>query len=80
MLGDELRKAREAAGLTQETLAFKAGMDRTYISLLERDVQSPTLDSLIRVCRVLNVRASEIVARIEGHHRPKKRKPRAGGR
>lgn len=76
MLGDELRKAREAAGLTQERLAFKAGMDRTYVSLLERDVQSPTLDSLIRLCRVLNVRASDIVARIEIYHRPKKRKTR----
>jgi transcriptional regulator with XRE-family HTH domain len=40
MLGEELRKAREAAGLTQERLAFRAGFSRPYISQLERDVNA----------------------------------------
>lgn len=62
--------------MTQEALAFKAGMDRTYVSLLERERQSPSVDSLIRLCRVLGVRASEILARIEANHRPKRRKAR----
>lgn len=65
MLGDELRKAREAAGLTQEKLAFAAGLDRTYISQLEHDKKSPTLDALFRLCKALGVRASEVIARVE---------------
>lgn len=76
MLGKELRKAREAAGLTQERLAFRAGVDRTFVSILERGLQSPSVDTLIRICRVLDVSASDVIARIEGHHRPKKRQPR----
>jgi transcriptional regulator with XRE-family HTH domain len=40
MLGDALRQRRLAAGLSQEGLANKAGIDRTYVSILERDLQS----------------------------------------
>ena len=76
MLGDELRKAREAAGLTQEQLADGAGVDRTYVSILERNLQSPTVDTLVRLCRVLGVRPSEFLARFEDGYRPKRRKPR----
>lgn len=65
MLGAELRKAREAAGLSQEKLAFKAGIHRTYISMLEREKASPTLDTLLRICKVLRIRASDIVRRLE---------------
>lgn len=59
MFGCELRKACEAAGLTQEKLSFEAGLDRTYISLLENDKHSPSLDVLSRVCDAMGVSASE---------------------
>jgi predicted transcriptional regulator len=36
MMGEELRKARERAGLTQELLSFRAGLSRPYISQLDR--------------------------------------------
>jgi transcriptional regulator with XRE-family HTH domain len=64
-LGEQLRKARAAAGLTQEELAFKADISRNYVSLLELDAKSPTVQVLLRVCKALGVRASKIVARIE---------------
>ena len=64
-LGEELRKAREAAGLTQEKLAFNADVSRNYISLLEREDKSPTVKLLLRLCKALGVKASTIVARIE---------------
>jgi transcriptional regulator with XRE-family HTH domain len=64
-LGIELKKAREAAGLTQETVAFAAGIDRAYLSQLENDHKSPTVDLLVRVCGALGVPASEILARVE---------------
>jgi transcriptional regulator with XRE-family HTH domain len=65
MLGEELRRVREGAGLTQEELAFKASVHRTYISLLERNIKSPTLNMLFRLCGVLKVPVSELVARVE---------------
>jgi transcriptional regulator with XRE-family HTH domain len=64
-LGAQLRQARLQAGLTQEELSFRAQVDRSYISQLERDLKSPTVDMLLRLCRKLNVSASRIVARIE---------------
>ncbi len=65
MLGNELRKARLAARLTQEELAFKANISRNYVSLLELGEKSPTVQILLRVCKALGVKASTIVARIE---------------
>jgi transcriptional regulator with XRE-family HTH domain len=70
MLGQELRKAREAAGLTQEELSFRAGVDRSYISLLEHDRKSPTVDTLLRLCNALGVSASRLIARIEKRRSP----------
>lgn len=65
MLGAELKKAREAAGLTQEKLGFKAGVHRTYVSMLEREQASPTVETLIRICKALKVRAWELLRRVE---------------
>ncbi len=65
MLGDVLRQARIDAGFTQEKLSFEAHVDRTYISELENDHKSPTLDVLFRICDALHVPASEIIARVE---------------
>ena len=65
MLGNELRKAREKAELTQEQLAIDAGVDRTYISMLENDKKSPTVDMLFRICDAMGVAASLIISRVE---------------
>ena len=65
MVGEELRKAREAAGMTQEGLAFEAGLSRPYVSILERDLKSPTLHALFRICAALGIKASVLVARVE---------------
>jgi transcriptional regulator with XRE-family HTH domain len=65
MFGEVLREARETAGITQERLAFDAELDRTYISQLENDKKSPTLDVVFRICRALGVKASELIAQVE---------------
>jgi transcriptional regulator with XRE-family HTH domain len=69
MFGDELKREREAAGLTQEGLAERAGVHRTYVSMLERGQKSPTLDVLFRIAGALEVRASVLISRVEegGH-------------
>jgi transcriptional regulator with XRE-family HTH domain len=63
--GNVLRTAREAAGLTQEKLAIRAKLDRTYPSLLERGLRSPTLSTLIALAPVLGVAPETLVKRLE---------------
>lgn len=66
MLGDELREERLRAKLTQETLAARAGVSRNYVSLLELNQKSPTVQMLFKLCKVLKVRPSVLIARVEG--------------
>jgi transcriptional regulator with XRE-family HTH domain len=74
-LGDEIRKARIAAGLTQEELAFRSRLSRNYISLLELNQKSPTFDTILRICVALGVRASVLVANVEREmERPQRRR------
>ena len=69
MVGEELRDARVAAGLTQEEVAARAGVDRSYLSRLEHGHQSPTVDMLLRLCDAIGCRASELLARVERRRR-----------
>lgn len=52
-----LKMARKIKGMSQEDLAFEAGIDRTYISSLERAVYSPTLDVVERLAKALEIDA-----------------------
>lgn len=65
MIGEELKKARIKSGFSQEELASRAGVHRTYISLLERNKKSPTLDTLFKICSALGISASKVVAQVE---------------
>ena len=65
LFGEALSRARKAAGITQEQLAFDAKVDRTYISELENGHKSLTMDVLFRVCPVLGIAASELIAQVE---------------
>ena len=70
LLGRELRQARRRADLTQEVLAARAKVDRTYISDIENDKVSPTVDTLERLCTALGVRVSTIITRAEDAQEP----------
>jgi transcriptional regulator with XRE-family HTH domain len=50
-----LRIARQQRGYSQEALAFKADVDRTYISALERCVYSATIDMVEKLAGVLEI-------------------------
>ena len=65
MLGDELSKARLAKDMSQEELAAQAGVTREYISKLENNHSSPTVDTLLAICNALDIQASQLIARIE---------------
>ncbi|MCU1276071.1 MAG: SOS-response repressor and protease LexA [Bryobacterales bacterium] len=51
--------------MSQERLALDSGLDRTYVSLIERGVQSPTIRSVVKLATVLGVKPSEIIVRME---------------
>ena len=63
--GQALREIRLSREMSQEELAFECEFDRTYISLVERGVRSPTIRSLVKLAGVLKVRPSEVVLRME---------------
>jgi DNA-binding XRE family transcriptional regulator len=71
-LATKLRMLRERRELTQEKLAFLAGLHRNYVSLLERGVKSPTIDVLQRLAHALGVKTSTLLARAEASCRPSK--------
>ena len=65
MLGKELRAARLAATWSQEELAERAGISRNYVSLLELNRKSPTVDVLLAICRALEISAADVIRRVE---------------
>ncbi|WP_237152081.1 helix-turn-helix domain-containing protein [Oryzibacter oryziterrae] len=66
IVGENVRRAREAIGLSQEELGDKAGIDRTYVSGVERGVRNPTVKVLARLADALGVPPAQLLARGEG--------------
>ena len=52
-IGIVLRAKREKLTISQEEVAERAGVDRTYVSILERGLKSPTVETLEKICRAL---------------------------
>nr|WP_047573935.1 helix-turn-helix transcriptional regulator [Methylobacterium sp. ZNC0032] len=65
VLALNLRRLRQARGLSQEELAHRAGIDRTYVSSLERSVYAAGIDVVDRIAQVLGVEASDLLRRPE---------------
>ena len=53
VVAEAVRKARKAAGLSQEDLALEADLDRTYISQVERGKRNVTIVILARIAKAL---------------------------
>ena len=60
-----LREVRTEKGLSQEALADRAGLHRTYISQIERGLKSPSLKSLAQIANALGVPLSGLMRRME---------------
>jgi transcriptional regulator with XRE-family HTH domain len=52
-----MRRLRAARGLSQETLAFEAGINRTYLSAVERAERNVSIDNIGRIAKGLRVEA-----------------------
>lgn len=58
-----LRKYRQEKGLSQEALAHEAGVDRTYISALERSVYSASITMVDKLATILGVEPAALLQR-----------------
>lgn len=56
-----LRSRRKAAGMTQEDLAFRADLDRTYISSLERCRYGVSIDVIERLAKELDLEPHQLL-------------------
>ncbi len=65
LFGAILRSIRIERGLSQEALALEAGLQRNYISLMERGLNQPTITTIFRLALALGVRPSVLVERVE---------------
>ncbi|WP_431470905.1 helix-turn-helix domain-containing protein [Sphingosinithalassobacter sp. LHW66-3] len=61
-LGDAVRAARNARGLSQEELADAAGIDRSHLGKIERGERNVTLLNVIRIATALNGSAAGLLS------------------
>ena len=60
-LGEAVRAARKAKGLSQEALADVSGIDRSHMGKIERGERNVTLMNLLRIAKALGRRASDVL-------------------
>ena len=58
-IGDRIRVIRQERGYSQEELAYKAGLDRTYVGSVERGERNISLINLERIMRALDLSAAD---------------------
>ncbi len=63
--GRAIRARRQAAGISQETLADHAGVHRTYVSMLERGVGNPSLTVIAALAGALDTPISSLFLEVE---------------
>ena len=61
-VGARIRQLRKSAGLTQEQLARRAGMDYKYLGSVERGERNVTLENIERIVKALGVEPYELFA------------------
>jgi transcriptional regulator with XRE-family HTH domain len=72
-VGKEIQRLRVLIGFSQEELADRAGLSRTYISQLERGLKSPSVRALDPIARALDTTMSDLLRTVEDALRPNRR-------
>lgn len=65
IFGQILRKHRMLNSLSQEKLSQECGLDRSYISLLERGLRQPSLTTILLLSKTLNISAANLIYDVE---------------
>jgi transcriptional regulator with XRE-family HTH domain len=63
--GQLIVERRKALGISQEELAHRADLDRTYVSGLERGVRNPSLTAIVKVAHGLGITADKLLKGLE---------------
>jgi transcriptional regulator with XRE-family HTH domain len=62
LLAEAVRTKRKKAGFSQEKLAEKADLSTVFISRIERGIESPSVDNLVKIAKALRERVQDLVA------------------
>ena len=60
-----LKETRKLQGVSQEALALEAGLDRSFLSKIERGINQPSLETIFAIAAVLGCKPHELVAKAE---------------
>ena len=63
--GQVLRTLRLEGGLSQEALALEAGIQRNYVSLIERGINQPTITIIFKLATAMEVKPSQLIELVE---------------
>ena len=61
LLGENIKKARTLLGISQEELAFRSMLHRTYISSVERGERNISFLNLIKIAKAIEISPSELI-------------------
>ncbi len=64
-VGAVLKQIRKSKKMSQEELAHRSSLDRTYISMLERNIKQPTITTIFLLSEALGLKPSEFVNLLE---------------
>lgn len=67
--GRAIREARHELGISQEELALRADIQRSYLGGIERGERNPSLTNIVKIARTLGIAPSEILSRAEREER-----------
>ncbi|MBM3324852.1 MAG: helix-turn-helix transcriptional regulator [Calditrichaeota bacterium] len=67
-IGERIREARKRAGLSQEALADRIGVNRSYLSLVENGKSSPTFEFVEKIAGGMSLRVEDIVLGERGRY------------
>jgi transcriptional regulator with XRE-family HTH domain len=62
LLAEAVRIKRKKAGFSQEKLAEEANLSTVFISRIERGIESPSVDNLVKIAKALRERVQDLVA------------------
>lgn len=60
-LSQNIKVKRLQLGISQEKLAFLAGIDRTYMSEIERELANPTIEVVLKIATALGIPSDELL-------------------
>lgn len=63
--GQALRHFRARKQISQEHLSQESGLDRSYISLLERGLRQPSLTTFLQLAEALNISSGDLIQKVE---------------